>query len=98
MLIPLGVDVVCREGEFTVAASAWFYKLRLYPAKKKAEESEGKTEADVENEDKPKKSFDLGFALDDWLKLIKVALSGIYTCTQSYPRRIRMMLLCDITP
>lgn len=42
MLIPLGVDVVCREGEFTVAASAWFYKLRLYPAKKKAEESEGK--------------------------------------------------------
>ena len=33
MLIPLGVDVVCREGEFTVAASVWFYKLRLYPAK-----------------------------------------------------------------
>lgn len=101
MLIPLGVDVVCREGEFTVAASVWFYKLRLYPAKKKAGESEEKTEADVETEDKPKKSFDLGFALDDWLKLIKVALrasadlktgciSGIYTCTQSYPRRIRM--------
>ena len=77
MLIPLGVDVVCREGEFTVAASAWFYNLRLYPAKKKAEESEGKTEADVENEDKPKKSFDLGFALDDWLKLIKVALRAL---------------------
>ena len=48
MLIPLGVDVACREGEFAVAASAWFYKLRLYPAKKKAEESEGKTEADAE--------------------------------------------------
>ena len=35
MLIPLGVNVVCREGEFTVAASAWFYKLRLYPAREK---------------------------------------------------------------
>lgn len=77
MLIPLGVDVVCREGEFTVAASVWFYKLRLYPAKKKAGESEEKTEADVETEDKPKKSFDLGFALDDWLKLIKVALRAL---------------------
>ena len=42
MLIPLGVHVVGREGEFTVAASAWFYKLRLYPAKKKAEKSEEK--------------------------------------------------------
>lgn len=42
MLIPLGVNVVCREGEFTVAASAWFYKLRLYPVKKKAKESEEK--------------------------------------------------------
>ena len=42
MLIPLGVHVACREGKFTVAASAWFYKLRLYPAKKKAEKSEEK--------------------------------------------------------
>jgi hypothetical protein len=77
MLIPLGVDVVCREGEFTVAASAWFYKLRLYPAKKKAEKSEEKTEADAETEDKPQKNFDLGFALDDWLKLIRVALRAL---------------------
>ena len=37
MLIPLGVHVACWEGKFTVAASVWFYKLRLYPAKKKAE-------------------------------------------------------------
>ena len=60
MLIPLGVHVVGREGKFTVAASAWFYKLRLYPAKKKAEKSEEKTEADAETEDKPQKNFDLG--------------------------------------
>ena len=77
MLIPLGVHVACREGKFTVAASAWFYKLRLYPAKKKAEKSEEKTEADAETEDKPQKNFDLGFALDDWLKLIRVALRAL---------------------
>lgn len=75
MLIPLGVDVVCREGEFTVAASVWFYKLRLYPAKKKAKESEEKTEAEID--DKPQKNFDLGFALDDWLKLIKVVFHAL---------------------
>ena len=77
MLIPLGVNVVCREGEFTVAASAWFYKLRLYPAKIKAGESEEKTEADAVNDDKSKKSFDLGFVLNDWLKLIKVVFHAL---------------------
>lgn len=75
MLIPLGVHVVGREGEFTVAVSVWFYKLRLYPVKKKAKESEEKTEAEID--DKPQKNFDLGFALDDWLKLIRVALRAL---------------------
>lgn len=45
--------------------------------RRKSRRERGKTEADVENEDKPKKSFDLGFALDDWLKLIKVALRAL---------------------
>lgn len=42
MLIPLGVHVACREGKFTVAASAWFYKLRLIRQRKKPKRAKKK--------------------------------------------------------
>ena len=75
MLIPLGVYASYADGSFTLSAHAWFYKLGLYPAKEK--KPENPTEADAENEEKPKKNFSPGFTLNDWLELAKVALKAL---------------------
>ena len=55
MLIPLGVYASYADGSFTLSAHAWFYKLGLYPPKEKKPEKP--TEADAENEEKPKKKL-----------------------------------------
>ena len=77
MLIPLGVYASYTEGEFTVSAHVWFYKLVLYPPKEKKPRPEEATEADGEKKEKPKKSFSLDFTLNDWLELAKVALRAL---------------------
>ena len=77
MLIPLGVYASYTEGEFTVSAHVWFYKLVLYPPKEKNPRPEEATEADEEKREKPKKSFSLDFTLNDWLELVKVALRAL---------------------
>ena len=79
MLIPLGVYASYADGSFTLSAHAWFYKLVLYPTKEKKPkpEFEEPTEADAENEEKPKKNFSPGFTLNDWLELAKVALKAL---------------------
>lgn len=75
MLIPLGVRVSYGSAGLEVYASAWrLYRLRLYPPKPKDEQP---TEADVGKEEKPKKSFSLDFALDEWLELAKAAMRAL---------------------
>ncbi len=79
ILIPLGVYVSYADGSFTVSAHAWFYKLGLYPPKKKKPKPkpEEETEAGAEKEEKPKKSFSLDFTLNDWQELVKVTLRAL---------------------
>ncbi len=74
MLIPLWIRV-SYDGGFEAYAGAWrLFKLRLYPPEPKDEQP---TEADIEKEEKPKKSFSPGFALDEWLKLAKTVMRAL---------------------
>ncbi len=74
MLIPLWVRV-SYDGGLEAYAGVWrLYRLRLYPPKPRNEQP---TEADIEEDERPKKSFSLGFELDQWLELAKVVMRAL---------------------